>query len=132
MGFPRQGLDSVTERREQKDLREDASASANGTVFGNGSLGIGVVLMLCAIALIITLWVVAGIAGVQAREQGAYTLRQSILECAMQCFAVEGAYPPTLDYLQENYGLAINEEDYLVRYEAFASNILPSVVVMLR
>lgn len=98
----------------------------------DSKLGSGVVLMLFAIALIVALWVAAGIASANTREQGALTLRQSVLDAAMQCYAVEGAYPPTLKYLQDNYGLTINEKDYSVRYEAFASNVLPSVVVVLR
>ena len=50
----------------------------------------------------------------------------------MQCAAVEGAYPASLKYLEEHYGLIVNHSDYAVTYEAFASNVPPSVVVVPR
>lgn len=66
------------------------------------------------------------------KEQGAEALRQSILSTAMQCCAVEGAYPSSLRHLEEEYGLSINTEDYQVTYEVFAANVVPSVVVVPR
>lgn len=66
------------------------------------------------------------------RQQGAASIRESVLSSALQCCAIEGAYPQSLQYLVDNYGLTINEEDYIITYEAFASNVLPSVVVVPR
>ena len=43
---------------------------------------------------------------------------------------VEGVYPPDFEYLQENYGLQVNTDDYYVVYEAFASNIPPTIHVL--
>lgn len=65
-------------------------------------------------------------------EQAALAMRQSILDAANQCAAVEGAYPLSLDYLKENYGLTINSDDYVITYQAYANNIAPSVVVIPR
>ena len=48
---------------------------------------------------------------------------------ALQCYVVEGVYPPNLQYLEDNYGLEINTDDYYVTYDAFASNLPPSVWV---
>ena len=64
-----------------------------------------------------------------SREQGAASLRESILSSALQCCAIEGAYPQSLQYLEDNYGLTVNHQDYIISYEAFASNLMPSVVV---
>lgn len=64
-----------------------------------------------------------------AREQGAVALRESILAAAKQCCAIEGSYPRSIDHLEESYGLTINHNDYVVSYEYFAGNIMPSVVV---
>ena len=36
-------------------------------------------------------------------------------------------YPPSLAYLTENYGLQVNTEDFYVTYDAFASNLPPTV-----
>lgn len=54
------------------------------------------------------------------------------LRAAAQCCAVEGAYPHTLRHLEEHYGLTVNHDDYAITYEAFASNVVPSVVVVPR
>lgn len=48
------------------------------------------------------------------------------------CYAVEGSYPGELGYLKENYGLAYDEERFIVYYDAFASNIMPEVRVNAR
>lgn len=66
------------------------------------------------------------------REQGAQALRQSILSAASRCCAVEGSYPTSLKHLEDDYGLTVNDQDYVVTYEAFAGNLVPSVVVVPR
>lgn len=62
----------------------------------------------------------------------AQTLRQAVLQAAVQCYAVEGSYPASLDYLEENYGLLVNHDRFIVTYEAFASNLMPQVNVLER
>ena len=64
------------------------------------------------------------------REQSALSMRTSILERAKQCCAVEGAYPQSLSYLVDHYGLVINDRDYVITYECYADNVVPSVVVV--
>ena len=57
-------------------------------------------------------------------------VRQSIKDAAINCYAVEGAYPDDLDYLRENYGLAYDQSRYFVTYDAFASNLVPDIFVV--
>lgn len=64
------------------------------------------------------------------REQGALSMRTAILEHAKQCCAVEGAYPKSMSYLVEHYGLVINDKDYVITYDCYADNVVPSVVVV--
>ena len=66
------------------------------------------------------------------RDQGAESVRQAVLSAAMQCCAVEGSFPSTVEHLEEHYGLTVNHDDYVVLYEAFASNVTPSVTVVPR
>lgn len=54
----------------------------------------------------------------------------AVQKAALQCYAIEGAYPPDLDYLKENYGLNINTEDYYVVYNAYADNQVPDIRVV--
>ena len=39
------------------------------------------------------------------------------------------AYPDSLDYLKERYGLVYNEDLFFVSYDAFASNLMPDIQV---
>ncbi|MEM1483343.1 hypothetical protein V6615_00535 [Oscillospiraceae bacterium PP1C4] len=56
--------------------------------------------------------------------------RQAITRAAVHCYAVEGAYPPDLAYLEESYGLQINYDKYIVDYRCFASNLMPDITVL--
>lgn len=91
---------------------------------------IGTLVLLCAVALACVL----GYRSVRdsMNEQAAAALRQSILDTAKQCCAIEGAYPLSLEHLETNYGLTINRDDFVVTYQAYANNVAPSVVVMPR
>lgn len=91
-------------------------------------VAIAVVVCAAVIALVIAL----GIIFSNAKDQGAASIRNTILNSAMQCAAIEGSFPTNLAYLEENYDLRINHEDYVVIYEVLASNAVPSVVVMPR
>lgn len=54
---------------------------------------------------------------------------EAIRKAAVQCYALEGSYPPDVDYLRAHYGLQLDEARYAVRYEVFASNIMPDIEV---
>jgi len=64
------------------------------------------------------------------REESAAAIQSAVRRSALQCYVTEGVYPPSLEYLEENYGLRINRGDYYVVYEAFASNLPPTVRVV--
>ena len=65
-------------------------------------------------------------------EQSELSLKKSIMNSAKQCAAIEGSYPASLSYLEENYGLVINHDRYIITYEIFAENVMPSVVVIVK
>ena len=89
-----------------------------------------------AVALVLALavggWFAAGAVGQNLREQGAVSVRNAILDSAKQCCAIEGSYPSSLEHLEQGYGLRVNRDDYVITYEVFAENIMPSVVVVPR
>lgn len=62
--------------------------------------------------------------------QGADALRRAVQDAAVQCYAVEGAYPESPDVLVQHYGLSYNHRDYLVSYTAYASNQPPTIAVL--
>ena len=76
---------------------------------------------LLAIVLVVMLvWLSSNAIGASLREQGELSVRNAILNSAKQCCAIEGAYPSSLAYLEEN----------AITYEVFADNVMPNVVVL--
>lgn len=80
-------------------------------------------------AFLIALTIALNVIFSNARDQGATSIRTTILNAAMQCAAIEGSFPTNLAYLEEHYDLRVNHDDYVVIYEVLGSNVLPSIVV---
>lgn len=59
-------------------------------------------------------------------------LEDSIRRACISCYSLEGIYPPTLQYLEDNYGLQINDKHYAVFYDIFAENIMPDITVVIK
>lgn len=62
-------------------------------------------------------------------DEAVISVKEAVERAALQCYVVEGAYPSDLEYLTENYGLAVNTRDFYIHYDAFASNLPPDVRV---
>lgn len=89
-----------------------------------------IVVVVCAVAVALVIALNSIFAN--AREQGAASIKNTILNAAMQCAAVEGSFPTNLAYLEEHYDLRVNHDDYVIIYEVLGSNVLPSIVVVSR
>ena len=59
-------------------------------------------------------------------------LEQALQRTAVACYAVEGVYPPDVDYMREHYGLTYDESRYTVHYKLVASNFMPKIDVMVK
>lgn len=59
-------------------------------------------------------------------------LSEAVKRSAVQCYAIEGFYPPNIEYLEDNYGLIIDHDKYVVSYSIFASNIMPEIEIYLK
>lgn len=88
---------------------------------------ISVLLVIAVLALVVT-----GVrqAGKAQEDEALRTLDESIRRAAVSCYAIEGSYPESVDYLEENYGVYIDENKYIVHYSIFASNIMPDITVI--
>ena len=65
------------------------------------------------------------------REQQAVSrLEDSVRRTAVSCYASRGFYPPSVAYMEEQWGLQYDKEHYVIRYEAFASNLMPEITVL--
>ena len=65
--------------------------------------------------------------GQQSRTTGLAVAEQALEKAVMQCYALEGAYPPNLEYLEQNYGLIIDRQKYVYQYDVVAGNIHPII-----
>lgn len=66
------------------------------------------------------------------KEQNLLLTEQAIQKAIVQCYANEGFYPATIEYLEDNYYLSIDYDSYYVYYESIASNLVPEVAVFER
>ena len=75
--------------------------------------------------------------GIGSVSESTLTKQQESLETALgrsisQCYAVEGCYPPSLEYLEQHYGLLYDKNCFFVDYEYYGSNLLTEVTVLRR
>lgn len=73
--------------------------------------------------------------GIHSVNSTTLAKQQESLETALtrsisQCYAVEGVYPPSLEYLITNYGLSYDADIFLVDYEYYGDNLLPDVTIL--
>lgn len=88
----------------------------------------------CALftAAIVWLAVSLGNASENAERRELEAVKTTVENGITMCYAVEGAYPPSAEYLRENYGITYDAAKYIVHYEIFADNIRPTVNVIER
>lgn len=71
-------------------------------------------------------------AGKTGSDEGKRLAEESIRRAVITCYAIEGSYPSSYEYIKKNYGVAIDERKYQVVYSIFASNIMPDITVLER
>ena len=88
-------------------------------------------LLLALAALLLTgcLLLLPRVQGDLSRQSGA-AAEAAVRRAVVQCYAVEGAYPADLQYLEERYGLQINHRRYIVDYNILAPNVAPQITVL--
>jgi len=91
---------------------------------------------LIALAVVCVLVCAGVVVGQRVRAdmagQATSSIRQAVLDSAVQCYAIEGVYPSNVDYLEENYGLQVNHDDYIISYQVIAPTVAPDVQVLVR
>lgn len=92
-----------------------------------------VVVSVCIFLLIVTVfW--QGISSISTgtRKRQRESLESALMRSVTHCYALEGMYPASLDYLKENYGLTYDESLFFVDYQTIGSNILPDITIIER
>lgn len=59
-------------------------------------------------------------------------LETAVTRTITECYALEGAYPPNIDYLSEHYGLTYDTEQYFIDYQYIGANLRPDVTIIKR
>lgn len=66
------------------------------------------------------------------RQRQRETLERAIRRDVAYCYAMEGAYPESLAYLKENYGLIYDEDYFFVDYQVSGANLFPDITILER
>lgn len=91
----------------------------------------GPILLIAAVVLVLLIFA-STLSNLQDGRisEGREQLENAVRRSAVACYAAEGIYPPSVEYLEEHYGLQIDRERYTVIYSVFASNLMPDVTVL--
>ena len=81
-----------------------------------------------AVLLVFCLIALQPVAG-QSAETQRMRVESAIRYAAVQCYALEGAYPPDVEYLKAHYGIRYDETRFFVHYRPNGSNITPDIQV---
>ena len=89
-------------------------------------------LLLAAAVLAALVWFLTAVSNLEAGRQneGRAQLEDAIRRTAVACYAAEGIYPPDLTYLEEHYGVQVDEARYTVDYNVFACTLMPDITVL--
>lgn len=90
----------------------------------------GILPFLLAATVVICVWHGITVTADRTRVQEKQSLEEAVRRDIVTCYALEGVYPESLDYLKEHYGLTYNEDRYIVNYEVLGSNLMPDVMVI--
>ncbi len=91
------------------------------------------VITVAIFVLIIMLFVMAveysGKSTIQKQQE---SLENAIARDIVQCYAIEGMYPPSLEYMEDHYGLTYDKDVFFVDYQPIAANLYPDYTVIMR
>ena len=90
-----------------------------------GLLITGVVFLLLMLLFVFALATTAR----QSAQRETEVLDGALRRAIVTCYAVEGRYPPSLDYIDQNYGVSVDKTQYAVFYDVFAANVMPTVQI---
>lgn len=86
--------------------------------------------LLIGAVLVALFAVAAGGIGKSLDKEKVQMTQSAIIRAAVNCYAIEGVYPPNLQYIEQNYGVQIDHDALIVTYDQFSSNIMPFIDVI--
>lgn len=94
--------------------------------------GLAAGIFTAALSVMLIIFAAVGLIGTgkSMRHQQLKSVTQAVNGAVDECYALEGSYPPSLEYLHENYGLVLDTQHYIYDYSVFATNIPPEIHVL--
>ena len=82
--------------------------------------------------LIVIILFYLGISSVSQRtdEEEMQFLQKALHQSVTQCYAVEGFYPESLEYLEEHYQITYDHDRFFVDYKPQGENIFPDITII--
>lgn len=66
----------------------------------------------------------------RTREEQKKSIEEAVWHGITQCYAIEGRYPESLEYLKAEYGIRYDTDQFFVDYQILGANIMPDVTVI--
>ena len=86
--------------------------------------------VLLLVGLPLCFYLLTGAVGERAGRESLALAEESVRRAAIQCYALEGAYPPSADYLEEHYGVAVDPDRFRIDYVYIGSNLMPDITII--
>ncbi len=64
------------------------------------------------------------------RQQEKDSLEKALRRGILECYALEGRYPESLTYLVEHYHIFYDDDQFDIKYEVIASNMMPNITII--
>jgi hypothetical protein len=88
-----------------------------------------IVALVAALLAFAVVWATGGLSSTVTDKQAQF-VADSVRRSSVQCYAIEGRFPPTVggvEYLEKNYGLIVDHSRYVVYYESLGDNLIPQI-----
>lgn len=66
----------------------------------------------------------------KAGQEKKKSIEEAVWRGITQCYAMEGRYPKSLEYLKKEYGITYDTSEFFVDYQALGGNIMPDVTII--
>jgi len=88
------------------------------------------VLLFCVILLAFLLGI--SYVGNSNTDRQEASLTKAMERNIVHCYALEGFYPPSLEYMETHYGLTYDKDMFIVDYQPIATNLYPDFTIIRR
>ena len=101
------------------EMRKRDSSARNLII----SLAVFVIIAAC-------FWCAADSVSERTQAEERMLLEAALNRSITHCYAIEGTYPESLEYLTKNYGLTYDEDKFYIDYQPLGADIMPDVTVI--